>query len=431
MPAPDSYLAAEVLQNPIGMQVNRSTTPWPFYPIPPTPRELVQALIAQDNGDDRALQKLLHDGRASIHDADPKGNGTLHLAVSMGASARVVRALVKAGADPAVVDLRGNTALHLLVCRTDGKPEIVSELLSGGGLALADQPDGRRRTALELARQHGTAEMVDWLIGDIHLLERCATWRQDANGAAWGDLVDALDNAPLDEVQDQIDSLGGVNATDPRGMPVLVRAAEACRDDVVDWLLREGARPDAVYRSPRTGIACTALMAALPYPAITRLLLAWGANPMQTYCEAASWWSRPQTALHVAAMNGAAESMTALLNARQRKEWRDADLRAALMTALRENRPQVASALLEYSGRLDTATMRDALLLAARLGHREPADRMLAIAPDAYVNRQFLREARYAAWARNDNYMGSKLSLMKVTAASKSLKGNGDTCAVQ
>lgn len=333
--------------------------------------------------DEDGARTLLARVPSLAHAVDGKGNGALHLAVHAGASAAFVRALLQAGADPLRANGDGNTALHLAVARAPGQPDTVSALLSAGGLALADRADRQGRGALECARRYGSAAVVDGLIADIHLLERCEDWGQGPSGLRWVAFADALDGAALRTLTHQVMDLGGVNAADGRGMTVLMRAAEAGRADLVAWLLERGAEVNAICHCRRTGIAVSALMCGLTSAAVTRLLIAWGADPAQPHRPPARWFERPQTVLHVAAMGAVPEAMAAVLAARRRPAWHDADLGAALLAALRNGAPQLAFAVLEYSGRLDARTMREAMPLAVAAGSRELVHLLLALGADA------------------------------------------------
>jgi ankyrin repeat protein len=303
-----------------------------------------------------------------VHAFDEQGNTALHASVKNDRSPGLVRALLKAGADPMLVNFDGDTALHIAASRPRGDPEVISTLLAGGGLALADKTDRRRRTALERARQHGTVAVVERMIADIHLLERCEAWRKDADGPAWIAFVNALDHASLHTLQTLVGRLGSTNAADRRGMTVLMRAAAAGRVDVAAWLLEVGANVNAICHSRRTGMTVSALMFALDSPELTRLLIAWGADPMQLHSPAARWLERPRTVLHVAAAGADREALSCLLAACPRSKWHDTDLAAALLIALRSGAPQRACAILECSGKLDARTMREAMLLGAASG---------------------------------------------------------------
>jgi ankyrin repeat protein len=392
---------------------------------------LSAALVARD---ETTVLTLFARQPALVHASDPHGNSALHLLVHADSSAGLVHTLLKAGADPMRLNGDGDTALHIAASRSQGNPEVISALLSDGGLPLADQTDRARRTALDRARQYGTGAVVERLIADIHLLERCAAWRQGADGPFWMALVDALDKAPLPTLQQWVMN-AGVNATDGRGMTVLMRAADAGRVDMAAWLMEVGANVNATCHCKRTGMTVSALMFALGSAELTRLLIAWGADPMQPHSPPARWLDRPRTVLHVAAAGADPDAMSALLAARPRSKWHDADLAAALLTALRGGAPRLAFAVLEFTGKLDARTMREAMLLAVAGGDRELVHLLIALGAEADARDANGGTALDIAVERGDRDMAALLAshgaATRRTAYPHARRLAPDSCVVQ
>lgn len=384
------------------------------YPTNPL-LALSTALIDRDEDASRAL---LARSPAVAHAVDGHGNGALHLAVHAGASANLVQALLQAGVDVLRVNGDGNTALHIAAGRSPGDPETISALLSAGGLALVDRTDRQGHRALERARRHGSTAVVERLIADIHLLERCADWRASPHGPLWEAFVEALPDASpnaapeasMRTLTNLVWDLGGAHAADGRGMTVLMRAAASGCVELVAWLIEQGAPVNAICHCERTGVSVSALMCGLAFPEVTRLLIAWGADPTQRHRPATCWLDRPQTVLHVAAMQAAPDAMAAVLGTRRRREWDDADLGAALLSALRDGVPQRAFALLEYSGKLDARTMREAMPLAVATGSHELVHLLLALGADVNARDAQGRTVLANAEARGDDEMAMLLS---------------------
>jgi len=424
--------ASLLLRILVEMQVNRFQFASSRY-AGTTPQDVVEQLVTLNECDDRAAQTLVERTPEGIHATDQLGNGLLHVAAGLSNSSLAIRALVTVGCHPLATNQRGETALHVAAPHSDGDPEVISELLSAGGLPLGDLTDRQRRTPLDRARQWGSIHVVNRLICDIHVLERCTTWAKDVRHEIWSGLMAPLDNAPLHDIREIVAHLGGGNAIDPRGMPLLIRAADAGRDDVVSWLLENGARPNTVFRSHRTRMVCSALKVALPSPSETRLLHAWGANPNEICCADGNPGSRPCSVLQAAASSAAADSISALLRTQSRKAWHDADLSAALLIALRENTPEVVIALLEYTGTLDTCTMEhNARRIAASglTGDRELVQLPLALANNAYFNTFVLRDAGRIASARGNADMAPLLANSGMLREARRSKG-GANRAVQ
>lgn len=342
--------------------------------------DLVMFAVALADSNDDEIDRMLVNFPGVARDTDRHGNTALHLAVEAQRSPAVISAILRAGGDPAYANAHGDTALHLLASDPGANPEVASTLLAAGGLALADRRDRQGRSALQRARQDGCPAIVDRLISDIHVLERCEAWRRDRLGATWARYAEGLaDGVPLMELMPLVESLGGINAADGRGATVLMRAADEGRVDVAAWLLEFGASVDATFSSARTGLVHGALLFALPSPPMTRLLIAAGADPMQVHEPVRDDASAPRTILQAAAQGAPIESMAALLAAYPAEVWGSSNLGSALLTALEARLPRLAFALLEYSGALDADTMRQARPLAIATGDQELIHLLLAL----------------------------------------------------
>jgi len=131
------------------MQVNRSQIASSHY-AGTTPQSLVQQLVSLNEGDERAALDMFERTPRGVRARGRFGNGLLHAAAELNSSARVIHALVRVGCNPLATKRRGESDLHVAASRGDGDPEVVSALLTAGGLPLADLSD-RQHVAARIA----------------------------------------------------------------------------------------------------------------------------------------------------------------------------------------------------------------------------------------------------------------------------------------
>lgn len=112
-----------------------------------------------------AIAQLARHG-ANPNVSNKSGERPLALAVRSGHGIETVRALLTAGADPAVDDSPGlGNAMYAACCRADGDAApIVAELLRAGA-SVKMVTSWQRETLLHMAAQSGTAETVRILLG--------------------------------------------------------------------------------------------------------------------------------------------------------------------------------------------------------------------------------------------------------------------------
>ncbi len=119
----------------------------------------MSVLEMQNNNLGTAIKVLEENNITNINEADNRTDTPLHKAASEG-NARVVRALVIAGADINATDQYGSTVLHWAAKK--GNTEIVEALVIAG--AKIDVRDEDRLTALYFAAKTGKTEVVEKLV---------------------------------------------------------------------------------------------------------------------------------------------------------------------------------------------------------------------------------------------------------------------------
>jgi len=235
--------------------------------------------------DDVEIAELLIRASADVSAANDLGATPLWIA-SLNGSASMVRSLLEAGADPNAALLSGETPT-MTAART-GSPRVVEQLLAAGADPNASATRGQ--TALMWAASQGHSDVVGVLLehgADVHA--RSATWSQvmavpphsapanqqavphGANtaltfAARVGDLASArmLVNAGAD-----------VNDADARGVSVTALAAHSGFGDLVEFMLNEGADPNAA----EAGFSALHVAIMRRDEDLGRVLLAHGADP--------------------------------------------------------------------------------------------------------------------------------------------------------
>ena len=205
---------------------------------------------------------------------------------SQSGSVSMVQRLLEAGADPGAALLSGETLV--MTAARSGNPDLVRGLLAAGADPNASATRGQ--TALMWAASQGHSDVVGVLLehgADVHA--RSATWSQvmavpphsapanqqavphGANtaltfAARVGDLASArmLVNAGAD-----------VNDADARGVSVTALAAHSGFGDLVEFMLNEGADPNAA----EAGFSALHVAIMRRDEDLGRVLLAHGADP--------------------------------------------------------------------------------------------------------------------------------------------------------
>jgi len=125
-------------------------------------RDVMQLHEAALEGDNDFVEMLLAQD-FNLHIRDDKGRTVLLAAVEGGCSVRVVKLLLQHGVNPNVIDVFGNTPLHVAVI--NHRVELVQQLLEGG--TNRDQRNREGETPLELARLYGCPVLERLLITGI------------------------------------------------------------------------------------------------------------------------------------------------------------------------------------------------------------------------------------------------------------------------
>ena len=238
----------------------------------------VSALLfsAADNGCDAVALRLI-EGGASVAARDRLG-GTALTHAARGGHAAVIKVLVQHGADidqrtvadstplyvaaeqnrleaaEALIGLGANAALPgrsgvtpLSAAAFNGSDKIVELLLAHG--ADPKQRDATGKTPLLYAAARGFGPIVTRLLGTG--LDVNARYGNDLTVLMWA--AGYANDVPADDgvaiVRMLLDKGAAIDAADDRGRTAMMTAAELGHDEVVDLLLRRGAKPDA----PRQG----------------------------------------------------------------------------------------------------------------------------------------------------------------------------------
>ena len=107
---------------------------------------------------------LLKKFGADVNIRDQQGMTTLLLAAQLGTNPKVMKALLDAGADPSLVDNRGNTLLHCVAMNMKpGGPERLQTALSV--TRTLDTRNTSGLSALDLARKYRNASVANGLMG--------------------------------------------------------------------------------------------------------------------------------------------------------------------------------------------------------------------------------------------------------------------------
>ncbi len=215
--------------------------------------------------DDVETAELLIRANAYVSAANELGATPLWIA-SLNGSARMVRSLLAAGADPNVALLSGEAPI-MTASRT-GNPQVVEQLLAAG--ADPNISATRGQTALMWAASQGHSDVVGVLLeygADVHA--RSETWsmvmavpphtgnQQDVPHGANTALTFAARVGDFASARMLVNAGADVNDVDARGASVTVLAAHSAFNDLVEFMLDEGADPNAA------GAGFSALHAAI------------------------------------------------------------------------------------------------------------------------------------------------------------------------
>ena len=284
------------------------------------------AFRALESGDTQALKLLLRDHPRLAHERGTNGNSLLNLAVSIAAKddaglglARV-ETLLAAGADVNDPNDRGWTPLHqaayskqcaMAAALINAGADFEAEAHGSGGTPLVVALFWGHREAADLLGRHSVAPgnlRVAAGLGDPHLLEKCfsgeLTLTLDASAARgfyrphsgfpdWqpsADPQEVLDEALVwacksgrTEVLDRLVRAGARLDADPyRGTP-LIWSAVRNRIETAEWLIDHGATIDhkGTFGGPTHGQGVTALHMASQCGnlSMVQLLIGKGADP--------------------------------------------------------------------------------------------------------------------------------------------------------
>ena len=235
--------------------------------------------------DDVETAELLIRASADVSAPNDLGATPLWIA-SLNGSASMVRSLLEAGADPNAALLSGEAPV-MTAARTGG-PRVVEQLLAAG--ADPNVSATRGQTALMWAASQGHSDVVGVLLeygADVHA--RSESWTQvmavsphsaPANQQAiphGGNtaLTFAARVGDLASARTLVNAGADVDDTDARGVSTTVLAAHSGFADLVEFLLDEGADPNAA----EAGFPALHVAIMRRDEDLGRLLLAHGADP--------------------------------------------------------------------------------------------------------------------------------------------------------
>lgn len=208
------------------------------------------ALLRAAFGGREAVATLLLDAGSDINFRGLDGVTALWLAASKG-GAPMVRLLVARGADVNLRSYMGSTPLMRAARR--GDVEAVTVLLKAGALVYPKDVNGR--AAVNYARN--VRKKTNDHARVVQILERHGADINGKNRDIDTQLLAAASRGRLAEVRKLVSRGADVNARDPRGFSVLMKAAT--RSQTAAYLLRQGADPFAIERGRGTVLHHAAL----------------------------------------------------------------------------------------------------------------------------------------------------------------------------
>ena len=235
--------------------------------------------------DDVETAELLIRAGADVNAANDLGAASLWVA-SLNGSSSMVRTLLEAGADPNAALLSGEVPV-MTAART-GNPEVVERLLAAG--ADPNARAVRAQTALMWAASQRHSDAVGVLLeygADVHA--RSEAWSQvmavpphsspvnQQNVPSGGNtaLTFAARVGDLASARMLVNAGASVNDADARGVSVIVLAAHSGFGDLVEFVLNEGADPNAA----EAGFSALHVAIMRRDENLGRLLLDNGADP--------------------------------------------------------------------------------------------------------------------------------------------------------
>jgi uncharacterized protein len=230
---------------------------------------LLPLLAGADDEDDPARRTQIEtialtmvDRGADPFGVDSLGRGLLHHSAQAPWPAMLELGLAR-GLDPNARDTRGNTPLHHIVARRHTDSERLLRLLIRFGADPA-RAAGDGQTALGLALQSGRPELTPWL--------RWTQWSLPARALRDGDVADAAHVGDLEAVRKLVQLGLDLNGRDAQGCTALLRAAGGGHAGLVEWLLSQGADTALAARTGAT--ALSAAVSAHQEAIVTRLIAA-------------------------------------------------------------------------------------------------------------------------------------------------------------
>ena len=235
--------------------------------------------------DDVESAELLIRASADVSAANDLGATPLWIA-SLNGSVSMVRSLLEAGADPNAALLSGETPT-MTAART-GSPRVVEQLLAAGADPNASATRGQ--TALMWAVSQLHSDVVGVLLeygADVHA--RSETWSQvmavppHSNSANQQDVPHGGNTAltfaarvgDLSSARILVNAGADIDDADARGASVMVLAAHSGFVDLVEFVLDEGADPNAA----EAGFSALHLAIMRRDENLGRQLLGHGADP--------------------------------------------------------------------------------------------------------------------------------------------------------
>ena len=337
---------------------------------------LTALAAAAANGQGDSLELLLEAG-ADAQSQDEQGRSPLLLAAT-GGDIETLGLLHEAGANVNHLDRAGHNALTLAAAA--GNTDSVAWLLLGGraDIDLQVPPQGRNALHLAAAAGHDAVVALLLLAGmDVAVPDATGkTALQLAGAEGYSEVVELLQAATADEP----DKSTYQRLTEADAEAFLLAARRGNLSEV-NRLILAGMKPDTRDDQHRTALMLAA--AEGRRNVVLRLLLA-GANPNARQ----TGWEHDQTALYHSIHGGHDDVSVMLLLAGADPEGYDYKVPGALHWATDFGRPDMVRLLLNLPGgkRVHPDSMaygdKTALHEAARLGHREIVDLLLAAGAD-------------------------------------------------